>query len=157
MNFTSWQLTLARGLAKRSSVSCTRDPRTERVFADVPLTAYDGGRRIGPTRSRRWRGFGRGGIGATWPTGATGHDGGWCARGAAAEHGWRRWMAAAVTAHTRSRRGAGEHGPLGRAWVSRECGDAFPVLNLVGDGAEGGDRRWGSSGSHRRRWRHGFP
>jgi hypothetical protein len=29
------------------------------------------------------------------------------------------------------------------------------VLNWAGDGAEGGDRRWGGSGSHRRRWRHG--
>jgi hypothetical protein len=26
---------------------------------------------------------------------------------------------------------------------------------LVGDGVEGGDRRWGGSGSHRWQWRHG--
>jgi hypothetical protein len=29
------------------------------------------------------------------------------------------------------------------------------VPNLAGGGAEGGRRRWGSSGFHRRRWRHG--
>jgi hypothetical protein len=34
--------------------------------------------------------------------------------------------------------------------VSRECGDAFPVPNSVGDGAEGGRRWWGGSGSYRR-------
>jgi hypothetical protein len=35
------------------------------------------------------------------------------------------------------------------------CGDASTVPNLAGDGAEGGCRRWGGSGFHRRRWRHG--
>jgi hypothetical protein len=29
------------------------------------------------------------------------------------------------------------------------------VPNLVGDGSEGGDRRWGGSGSYQRRWRRG--
>jgi hypothetical protein len=29
------------------------------------------------------------------------------------------------------------------------------VPNLVGDGSEGGDRRWGGSGSYRRRWQRG--
>jgi hypothetical protein len=29
------------------------------------------------------------------------------------------------------------------------------VPNLVGDGSEGGDRRWGGSGSYHRRWRRG--
>jgi hypothetical protein len=31
------------------------------------------------------------------------------------------------------------------------------IPNLAGDGAKGGRRRWGGSGFHRRRWRHGAP
>jgi hypothetical protein len=42
----------------------------------MPLPALDGAWRLCPRRSRRWRGPGWGGIGATRPTGATKHDGG---------------------------------------------------------------------------------
>jgi hypothetical protein len=121
----------------------------------VPLTAHDGGRRVCPTCSRRRRAFGRGRTGPIRPPGPTVSRGGWCARGAVAEHGRWRWMAVAVMVHTRSRWGAGEQGRRGHAWASRKCRDAFPVPNLVGDGAEGGDQRWGGSGSHRQRWRRG--
>jgi hypothetical protein len=119
------------------------------------LPALDGDRRFCPRRSRRRWGFGRGRTGATWPIGATGHDGRWCARRATAEQG-RRWeMATVVVARHHSLWGAGACGQIGRAWASRECGDAFPVPNLVRDGSEGGGRRWGGSGSYRRRWRRG--
>jgi hypothetical protein len=36
-----------------------------------------------------------------------------------------------------------------------EVWGAITVPNLAGGGAEGGRRRWGGSGFHRRRWRHG--
>jgi hypothetical protein len=65
------------------------------------------------------------------------------------EHGWRRWMAVAVAGHHRSRRGVGERGQEGCAGAPWECGDAFPLPDLVGDQAEGGNRRRGGSGSHR--------
>jgi hypothetical protein len=79
MNFTSWQLCpheITRKFTEGSSGFCTGALRTEKVFADVPLTAHDGGRRVCPRRSHRRRGLGWGGIGATRPTGAADHDGG---------------------------------------------------------------------------------
>jgi hypothetical protein len=74
-----------------SSVTCTETPRTEKEITNTPLPALDGDRRLCPRRSRRRWGFGWGRTGATWSTGAIGHDGGWCARQATAEQGRRRW------------------------------------------------------------------
>jgi hypothetical protein len=93
-----------------SSGSCTQALRTEKDITEMPLPALDGVRHLCLRRSRWRRGPGWGGVGATRPTEATEHDGGSCARRAAAEHGRRRAMAAAVLGRRRSRRGAGEHG-----------------------------------------------
>jgi hypothetical protein len=72
-----------------------------------------------------------------------------------AEQGRRRGMAAAVVARPCTRRRAGEHGGMERARALWSRVDAISVPDSAGGGAEGGCRRGGGSGFHRRRWRHG--
>jgi hypothetical protein len=79
MNFASQQPCshkITHEFTLGSSDSCTQALRTEKDITDMPLPALDGIRRPCLWRSRRRRGPGWGGIGATRPTEATEHDGG---------------------------------------------------------------------------------
>jgi hypothetical protein len=94
-----------------------------------------------PVRSRRRRGYRRGGAGragSTRPRELYGRGG---ARRATVEHDRRRGGAAAVAARRRSWRRAGEHGDLKRARASGGDGDAIPVLELAEEAVEAGCRR----------------
>jgi hypothetical protein len=92
-------------------------------------------------RSRRRRGYRRGGAGLARPTRRGELFGRGCARRVAVEHGRRRGGAAAASGYRHSRRGTGEHGQVRPARAPGGSKEVIPVLKLAEEGVEVGRRR----------------